>query len=110
VVGTTRVENSDNTPAMLITLPAVYGIDYFIKGNPVRQIAVHSSRREGILAPFTRGSLKAFVFQPALVDEEVLIVRSEAKRLPDGHQRILRATVPVVLWPSLATLSPPIAV
>ncbi len=78
---------------MFITFPPVYGIDYSIKGNPVRQIAVDKSQREGVLAPFTRGSLAGFVFQPGLVDEELLIVPPEAKRLPDGHQRILRATV-----------------
>src|SRR5690242_20001325 len=78
---------------MLITFPPVYGIDYSTKGNPARQIAVEKSQREGVLAPFTRGSLKAFVFQPGVVDEELLIVPPEAKRLPDGHVRILRATV-----------------
>jgi superfamily II DNA or RNA helicase len=77
---------------MLITFPAVYGIDYSIKGNPVRQIAADRSQREGVLAPFTRGRLSGFVFQPGVLDEEVLIVPPEAKRLPDGHQRILRAT------------------
>jgi len=78
---------------MLITFPPVYGIDYSIKGNPVRQIAVNKSQREGVLAPFTRGILKGFVFQPGVVDEEVLVVPPEVKRLPDGHLRILGATV-----------------
>src|SRR3984957_4965683 len=78
---------------MLITFPPVYGIDYSIKGNPVRQIAVNKSQREGVLAPFARASLKGFVFQPGVVDEELLIVPPEAKRLPDGHLRILRAAV-----------------
>jgi hypothetical protein len=78
---------------MLITFPAVYGIDYSIRGNPVRQIAVERSQRDGILAPFRRGKLSGFVFQPGVPDEEVLIVPPDAKRLPDSHQRILRATV-----------------
>src|ERR1700745_3192943 len=78
---------------MLITFPAVYGIDYSIKGNPVRQIAVDRSQREGVLAPFTRGRLTGFVFQPGVANEEVLIVPPETKRLPDRHQRILRAKV-----------------
>lgn len=78
---------------MFITFPAVYGIDYSIKGNPVRQIAVGKSQREGILARFTRGRLSGSVFQPGVPNEEVLIVPPEAKRLPDGRQRILRANV-----------------
>lgn len=78
---------------MLITFPALYGIDYSIEGNPVRQIAKDRSQRDGVLAPFTRGRLNGFVFQPGMADEEVLIVPPGAKRLPDGHQRILRATV-----------------
>jgi len=78
---------------MVITFPAVYGIDYSIKGNPVRQIAVGRSQRDGVLAPFSRGKLKGFVFQPNVADQEVLIVSHEARRLPDGHQRVLRATV-----------------
>ena len=78
---------------MLITFPSVYGIDYSIRSNPVRQIVMECSQREGVLSPFTRGSLKAFVFQPGVVDQEVLIVPSETKRLPAGHQRILRATI-----------------
>ena len=71
---------------MVITFPAVYGIDYSIKGNPVRQIAVGRSQRDGVLAPFSRGKLKGFVFQPNVADQEVLIVSHEARRLPDGHQ------------------------
>ncbi len=78
---------------MFITLPAVYGVDYSVKGNPFRQIAVGKSRREGILAPFTRGRLTGFVFEPGVAGEEVLIVPPETKRLPDGHERILRAMV-----------------
>jgi len=78
---------------MLITLPVVYGIDYSVKGNPVRQIAASRPQREGVLAPFTRGRLSGFAFQPGVVDEEVLIVPPEARRLPDGYQRILRSTV-----------------
>jgi superfamily II DNA or RNA helicase len=78
---------------MLITFPAIYGIDYSIKGNPVRQIAMDRHQREGVLAPFTRGSLKGFVFQPGVVDEEVLLVPPDTKRLPDGYLRILRATL-----------------
>jgi hypothetical protein len=72
------------TPAMLITFPALYGIDYFLKGNPVRQIAVERSQRDGVLAPFRRGKLSGFVFQPGVADEEVLIVPPEAKRLCRG--------------------------
>jgi hypothetical protein len=53
---------------MLITLPPVYGVDYSIKGNPVRQIAGDKSQLEGVLARFTRGSLKGFVSQPGVVD------------------------------------------
>src|SRR5208282_4598753 len=79
--------------AMFVIFPAVYGIDYSIRSNPVRQIAMDSLQREGTLAPFTRGSLEGFVFQPGVGDEEVLIVPPEAKRLPDGHRRIIRATV-----------------
>jgi hypothetical protein len=78
---------------MLTTFPPVYGIDYSIKDNPSLQIAVNSSQKDGVLAPFTRGRLEGFVFQPGIVDEEVLIVPPEAKRLRDGHLRILRATV-----------------
>jgi superfamily II DNA or RNA helicase len=80
-------------PAMLITFPDVYSIDYSIKGNPVRQIAIGKRQRDGVLAPFTRGRIRGFVFQPGLVDDEVLIVPPETKRLPDSHQRILRASV-----------------
>src|SRR5580692_5599197 len=78
---------------MLVTFPAVFGIEYSLKGNPARQIAMDKFQREGMLAPFTRGRLGGFIFQPAAGDEEVLIVPPEAKRLPDGHLRILRATV-----------------
>jgi hypothetical protein len=73
---------------MFITFPALYGIDYSIKGNPVRQIAVDKSQRDGVLAPFTRGRLGGFVFQPGLVDEEVLIVPPEAK----GYQMAISAS------------------
>jgi len=78
---------------MLITFPALYGIDYSIQGNPVRQIAVDRSQREGALAPFTRGRLSGFIFQPGMVDEEMLILPPGAKRLPDSRQRILRGIV-----------------
>jgi superfamily II DNA or RNA helicase len=78
---------------MLVTFPAVFGIEYSLKGNPARQIAMDKFQREGMLAPFTRGRLQGSIFQPAVGDEEVLIVPPEAKRLPDGHLRILRATV-----------------
>ncbi|HKR29857.1 MAG TPA: DEAD/DEAH box helicase family protein, partial [Terriglobales bacterium] len=78
---------------MLVRFPPVYGIDYSLKANPVRQIALGTSEREGALAPFRRGNLGAFVFQPGVADEEVLIVPPEAKRFPDNQPRILRATV-----------------
>lgn len=78
---------------MLITFPILYGIDYSLKGNPVCQVAVERSEREGSLAPFKRGRLNGFIFQPGMADQEVLIIPPEARRLPDGHPRILRATV-----------------
>jgi hypothetical protein len=80
-----KVQTADyhtaNPGAMLITFPAIYGIDYSIKGNPVRQIALDKCQREGILAPFIRRGFEGFVFQPGVVDKEMLIVTPEHKTL-----------------------------
>ena len=52
---------------MLVNFPAVFGIEYSLKGNPARQIAMDKFQREGMLAPFTRGRLQGSIFQPAVV-------------------------------------------
>lgn len=80
---------------MLVTLPNVLAVDQSIARNAIRQIGERGLRREGELPPFTRGRLQGFLFHPRGGTEEVLII-PKTKQIPDGHVRIIQATVTVV--------------
>lgn len=77
---------------MFVTLPAVHES---IARNPIRQIGERGVRREGALPAFSRGRLNGFLFQPTGAGDEVLIL-PKTKQIPDGHARIIQATVNVV--------------
>ena len=77
---------------MIINLPNVLLIDESRAKNPIRQVGELGFPLEGALTTFTRGHLEGFIFQPAGGSEEVLII-PKSRQLPEGHVRIIRATI-----------------
>ena len=75
---------------MLITLPRILSIDECHSGNAIRQIGESSRQLEGVLAPFSRGSLRGFLFQSQDDGEETLIV-PKARQIPENHSRVIKA-------------------
>lgn len=77
---------------MFITFPNVLVINESRAGNSIRQIGECRLRQEGVFATFARGQLRGFLFQPTDGGEAVLII-PRTKKIPDGHVRIVQATV-----------------
>src|SRR5229473_2658219 len=77
---------------MLVTLPSVFTIDESRAGNPVQQVGELGGRREGAVAPFTRGHLHGFLFQPNAGTEPVLIV-PKTRQIPGGYARVVQGVV-----------------
>lgn len=80
---------------MFITFPNVLVIDESRAGNSIRQIGERGRRLEGALATFARPPLRGFLFQPTGDDNDVLII-PKTKQIPDGHVRIVQATINTV--------------
>jgi superfamily II DNA or RNA helicase len=78
---------------MRVLFPDVLAIDHSLKGNPIQQVGEKGLYRDGALAPFTRGHLKGFLFQPTAGNDQVLIVPTKSKQLPDNYVRIVQGTV-----------------
>lgn len=77
---------------MLITFPNVLAIDEVVAGNPIRQIGERRLQLEGVLANFTRGRLRGFLFQPATQGQQVLVLHN-ARHAPAGHAKVLEAVL-----------------
>ena len=78
---------------MRLLFPDVLAIDHSSKGNPIQQIGEKGLYRDGALAPFTRGNLKGFLFQPTASSDQVLIVPPKSKQLPDNYVRIVQGSI-----------------
>ena len=77
---------------MLVTFPAVLAINEVVAGNPIKQIGERQVQAEGVLATFSRGRLQGLLFQPISQGHPVLVLPT-ARRIPDGHSRVLEAVV-----------------
>ena len=77
---------------MRITLPSVLWSDESCAGNVIRQIRENSHQLAGVLAHFSRGKLRGFLFQEHGSGEETLIV-PKVRKLPGNHSRLIEAEI-----------------
>ena len=77
---------------MRITLPIVLWLDESCAGNVIRQIRKSSHQLAGVLAHFSRGKLKGFLFHEYDSGNETLIV-PKARKLPKNHSSVIEAEI-----------------
>ena len=72
--------------------PDIFAVNGFRSRNPIRQLSKPGFRQAGQLVSFSYNRSQRFLFRASDSDEETLIV-STKKNLPEGHLRIIQASV-----------------